>query len=226
MSLAAFQQLVDDLVRDTDQVITPSQRDDAIANALARYSVDAPRRAIEDVVVAGDGSLVIPAAWASGSRVMDAEYPIGQRPMSQIPLTLIEVRATPTGDSILLLAELPLGDTVRLTFSAAHQLDATIDTVPAAHRRAVAALAGSDLCGQLAAHYSNESAPTIGADTVDHQGKSLRWRNRSRDLAAEYSRIVGPAPNDRAVPASAEVVLPGRNTLGGRRLFHPPEWPR
>jgi len=145
MSLAAIQQLVDDLVRDSDQVISSTQRDDAIANALARYSVDAPRRVIEDVIVAGDGSLPLPDAWTVGtSRLVSAEYPIGQRPIAFIPPELLDVRATPSGEDILLLVSLPVGDAVRLTYSALHVLDAGTDTVPVTHRRALAALAASD----------------------------------------------------------------------------------
>lgn len=223
MSLADVQSLVDDLVRDTDQVISSLARDTAIAGALARYSEDAPRRVIEDAVVDADGNLPLPAAWTSGASVLyQAEYPIGGRPPTLIPADMLYVVGTPGGDVIQLLASLPAGETVRLTFSGAHALDAATDTVPLRHRHALAALAASDLCGQLASNYSNEGTPTIGADTVDHQGKSDRWRARARDLAKLYEGIVGPAPSNRTRPASADVTPQRTDSLGRSRLFHPP----
>lgn len=231
MTLADFQQLVDDLVRDTDQVITTTQRDRAIAGALVRYSADAPLRRLEDVVVGAQGRLTLPAAWVSGfSRVLAVHYPLGPLPLPPLPAELVVQQPTPTGDEVVLLADIAPGETVRLTYTGQHELadvPVPVDTLPVAHVRAVAALAASDLCGQLAAYYSNESSPVMAADTVDHQGKSGRWRTRARDLAAEYGRVVGAAPVERSRPASADAQLPGRNSLGGGRLFHPPsDWPR
>jgi hypothetical protein len=223
VSLADLQTLVDDLVRDTDQDIGADSRDAAIAGALARYSVDAPRRIVADAVVGAEGVVPLPAEWVPGlSALSMVEDRPGQRTRTVLTAA---VRETPAGEE-LLVDGVTIGEAVRLYFTGAHALQ-PVATVPVAHQRALACLAASDLCGQLAAHYSNEGAPTIGADTVDHQGKSGRWRSRARDLAGEYTRIVGAAPTDRARPASADAVLPSRNSLGGGRLFHPPSnWPR
>lgn len=218
MSLAELQGMVDDLVRDTDQVITSGQRDAALAAALVRYGVDAPRRIVADATVGAGGVVPLPADWLAGqSRLLRVEDHPGQRDAREV---VAAVRETPGGEE-LLVDGVEAGAAVRLYYTGAHTLEPT-DTVPIVHRRALAALAAADLCGQLAAYYSNEGAPLIGADSVDHQGKSGRWRTRARDLAGEYTRIVGPAPNDRARPASADAVLPISNALGGPRLFHPP----
>lgn len=228
MSLADIQSLVDDLVRDTDQVISSTARDTALANALLRLSTDAPRRVVEDVAVDAQGNLPLPTAWLEGQSLLEqAEYPIGERPRAFIAPSFIEESVTPTGTVLVLLSTIAAGQIVRLTYTALHVLDVGTDTVPLRHARALAALAASDLCGQLAAQYSNEGAPTIGADTVDHQSKSDRWRKRARDLDQEYQRIVGPAPSDRAKPASVEVAVTRPDSLGRRRLFHPTiNWPR
>lgn len=228
MSLADVQQLVDDLVRDTDQVISSTTRDTAIKNAVVRYSSNAPRRVVEDIVAGASGALPTPAAWIVGeSELQQIEWPVGRQPRSHVPVELVLVETTPAGVQFEQLAGIAAGEEVRLTFTGAHALTATTDTIPLKHRYAVACLAGADLCGQLAAHYSNESAPTLPADTVDHKGKSERWRARMRDLLAEYKLAVGAAPNDRTKAASAEVTPPRRTSLGGRRMFHPPtDWPR
>lgn len=226
MSLEDLPSLVDDLVRDTDQVITATARDTAIAKALQRYSIDAPRRIVEDVTVNAQGNLPLPSAWLEGQSVLEqAEYPVGERPRRFIAAADIEPSVTPSGTTLVLLASIATGQTVRLTYTGLHVVDALTNTVPLRHRQAVAALAAADLCGQLAAYYSNEGAPTIGADTVDHLGKSERWRARARDLNQEYTRVVGPAPSERAKPASVDVAVARTDSLGRRRMFHPTtEW--
>jgi hypothetical protein len=228
MKLADVQSLVNDLVRDTDQVIASSASDTAIAHAVLRYSADAPRRAVADVDVDEDGNLPAPAGFTSASKLLRVEYPVGNRPPSYVPAGEIEIYETPDALMLVPSVEFPAGATMRLTYTAAHTLDDSDDTtIPGEHVHAVAALAAADLCGQLAANYSNEAAPTIGADTVDHKGKSDRWRARKRELDAEYVRVVGSKPNDRTKAASVDVAVTRADSLGRPRLFHPPtSWRR
>ncbi len=227
MSLASFQRLVDDLVRDTDQVVSSTQRDDAIENAVTRYSANVPARVVEDVVVDSAGAVPLPAGWIEGeSELTQVEHPLGQQPRVYVPLELFLVEQTPSGTVIEQMAGAVAGDTLRLSFTGAHALTTTSDTIPSKHRYAVACLAASDLCGQLAAYYANEGAPTLPADTVDHKGKSERWRARARDLAAEFTRVVGVPQSERARPASVDVAPPRRDSLGRKRFFHPTtDWP-
>lgn len=230
MSLADYQPLVDDLVRDRDQIITPGQRDTAIAGAVLRYSGDAPATLIADVVsVAGGQRLPVPAGWVDGqSELRGLEYPVGNTPPSHIGLDAVLIYHGLAGPEIALLISLLAGDTVRVSYTGPHALNATNDTIPLRHRHAVACLAASVLCGQLSAYYATEGSPTLQADTVDHQGKTERYRIRARDLAAEYTRVVGTAPTDRSKPAMAETAFESRDSLGRRTLFHPPRgnWPR
>lgn len=228
MLLPDFQSLVDDLVRDKDQVITSSQRDTAITGALDRYSVDAPLHLVEDFVAPGGLRLPVPPGWVRGqSEVRAIEVPVGQIPARYLDLVGVSIYRGPVTEEIELISPIAAGESVRIFFTGAHVLDAATTSIPKRHQRAVAALAAADLCGQLASHYASEGEPTIGADAVDHNNKSTRFRNRARDLRAEYSAAVGPAPSDRNRPASVTVPLPSRDALGGRRLFHPPAgWPR
>lgn len=228
MSLADYQQLVDDLVRDRDQVIDVGQRDDAIAGAVMRYSLDAPAPLIADVLsVNGGQRLPVPAGWVAHSQLRSLEHPVGQTPPSFIGLNGVSLYHGLTGPEIVLLVSLLANDVVRVSYTGAHVLDAHNDSIPLHHRRAVACLAAADVCGQLSAWYATEGAPTLQADTVDHQGKTERYRTRARDLAAEYTRIVGPAPTERKRPAMAEAAFESRDSLGRRTLFHPPRnWPQ
>lgn len=221
MSLAQVQSAVDDLVRDTDQVISTTQRDDAIDNALARFSVDLPRAVVADIVAAS-GVLPLPSDWQQAhSEVMQAEFPIGERPLAILAASMVTVESTPSGDAITLDTSISDGDTVRLSYTAAHTLD-PVDTLTESNRYALSCLASAYLCGQLAAKYSNDNMPTIGADSVDHGGVSARWRARQRDLMAEYKALVGSPKPEREAPASAYGAPPRRNSLGRSRLFHPP----
>lgn len=229
MLLAGFQSLVEDLVRDRDQVLSTEERDTAIAAAVSRYSVDAPRVRVEDVTSDDGGQrLPVPSGWVDGlSDLRALEYPIGHIPTSTIGLDAVSLYQGPSGVEIVLLISLLPGDQVRVSYTGEHTLTEMISTIPTAHERAVACLAAADLCGQLSAHYATEGAPTLAADTVDHQGKTERYRARARDLAAEYSRMVGQAPNPRTRPAMAETAFDSRDSLGRRTLFHPPRsWPR
>lgn len=227
MPLADFQTAVDDLVRDRDSVVTTVQRDAAIEAARAQYSIDAPRSVVVDATAAiGGNALDLPAGWTDDSVLVSAEYPIGQWPPSMLNASDIQIYASPTVRQLRLPLDLSIGDTVRLTYTADHLLDATEDTVPERHRLAVASLAASWLCGQLASYYAGESEATIGADTVDRKTKSDRWRARARDLLADYTGAVGSAPSDRTKGASATAQMQRTDSLGRRRLFHPPvNWP-
>lgn len=227
--LADYQALVDDLVRDKDQVIVSARRDVAITNAVLRYSKDAPRELVRDQVSDGTDTLALPTEWSNEiSDLVAIEYPIGNIPTSLLNGAEFCLYVSPSGQLIKMYDSPNSGDSLRVTFTAQHLLDDTHDTIPLTHQRAVAALAAADLCGQLASYYATEGAPTIGADVSDHQGKTERFRKRRSDLLAEYTAIVGPAPSNRAKPASA-VAQPGTNTdsLGRPRLFHPVRnWPQ
>lgn len=227
MPLADFQTQVANLVRDTDKVLVSADIVEAINAALARYSADQPRRVVVDVVSSGGQRIDLPAGFTDDSTLVGIEYPLDQIPAAQLSMIDVSIYAAPTVRQLELPMWTKVGEVLRVTYTAAHLLDDTDDTVPMRHRLAVASFAASVLCGQLASYYANEGEPSIAADSVDHQSKSQRWRLRQKDLSSEYVRIVGSAPPDRLVAASATVALSSRDALGGHRLFHPARnWPR
>lgn len=220
MSLADYQSLTNDLVRDRDQVVVTATFDAAIAAAVAEYSADRPRTVTEDCVSAGGYQLPLPAAWLDGfSTLLLVEYPIGNVPTSTLPIDAIERYRSPTSILLLLPTSLAVADQVRITFTAPHQVDAVTDTTPVEHRRAIAALAAADVCDQLSNYYATESAPTIGADTVDHRSKSQTFASRARAYRSDYRAKLG-LPEKRIEHASAVAVIPSTDSLGGRPLFH------
>lgn len=207
MPIADYRQLIDDLVRDRDGVVDQAAIDRAIVAALARYDTHFPQRISTDEVAVAGALQALPAGWQGpSSTLIEVEYPIDQTPKAEISARL---RQRPTDMVIELEYAIGAGETYRVVYTAPHVVDATDDTVPIRHRPAVAALAASYVCGQLASHYATEGAPTIGADAVDHAGKSGRFRARARDLEAEYARALGISDKSAAQGSPAGAVVKG-----------------
>ena len=120
MSLADYQTLVADLVRDSGRgdVISDVQRDAAITAALAQYSADRPREVVVDVVSPGGQRIDVPAGFTLDSRLVGVEYPIGQIPASQLPLSEISIYSAPTGRQFDLPLNLAAGEDLRITYTA------------------------------------------------------------------------------------------------------------
>jgi hypothetical protein len=181
---------------------------------------------VVEATAAAGSELALPAGWVPDfSSVQAVEYPVDEDPVSELSLSEVRLRVRPAATTIAVPASFAGGETVRLTYTATHVVDAETDTLPPQHRAAVAALAASMICGQLAAYYASESAPTLGADVADHQGKSQRFRDRARDLLAEYNKTLGIADRTGtaggATQAAGVVVsMDGRNADGTPRLFH------
>lgn len=226
MSLSDVQLLVDDLVRDVGERVSPSQRDRAIAVAVTRLSVDRPRVVAEDVVSAGGQALPTPTLWQDGrSTVQALEHPVGNVPPARWPLDEVSIYLAPAGEEIHLTRSLLSGDVVRVSYGLPHVLDATTDTIPAAHIEAVGYYAAAHLCDQLASQYADNTEPTIGADRVDQGAQARAWRALAKDYRARYGEIVGLPSGDGGgnyVPPAATVLNHDMQASDGRR----PLWRR
>lgn len=194
MTLADYQALVDQLVRAQADTVTSADRDQAISLAVLRYSADCPRELVEDVAWAADGYVgPLPASWATGSRLLGAEFPIGEQPVSSIDVT---VYLTPTTTELMAASALSAGDAVRVTFTAPHELaDApqAVNTIPDAHSEAVANYAAFVLFKQIAAIYSSERETPINADRADTESRAKNYALRAKDARAAYFAGIGKA---------------------------------
>ena len=240
MALSDHRDAVVALVRDDADAISGDERDDAIARAVARYSVHRPRRVTEDVVV-GVGSVVPIAAGAYDPDVhqlLSVEYPVGELPPVYLEpggvitrQTPVDAELAPLGGSIVELVALrgsiPVGATARITRTASHDVSATADTVPARDREAVAAWAAALLLDELAARGAGMTDSTIAADAVDYGGAADRYRRLARAHRDRYYELLGldRAAESRPHAAGTHVSL-GRRRLstGGPPLTH--YWPR
>ena len=220
MSLSELQQQVNDLVRDRDQVVSAGERDRAILAAVDAYTRDRPRSLVVDVVGDGTRRIDLPAGWVDGiSQVDQVEYPIGSIPATFLDVSLVAIYRSPSGSLIELPSAIPDGSSCRVQFTAPHVVTSASCTVPSSDRYSVAALAAAMVCEQLAAYYATESAPTIGADTVDHASKSQTFAARAKSYRSQYQVGLGIVPN-RIPAASAVADLDNTAGDGGPRIYH------
>lgn len=222
--LAELRDLVDDLVRDSATWVTPEQRERAIGLALVRYSADRPREIVEDVISAGGATLPLPAEWSPGeSDLSGIETPVGADPL---PADAWRMYRTPAGIEIRLVGySLAAGDVARLTYSAPHIVSDTQNTIPRAHREAVACYAASLLAEQVATAHAGTSDATIAADSVDHTHPAREWAKRAKEYRNRYFATLGveitaqgvEKPSMDAAGVVVDLDLP---TLHGRgRLY-------
>lgn len=220
MALPDFQSLVDDLLRDDATRISNTQRDTAIASAIARYSKDRPRQKVEDIVADGSNLLPLPAAWENDfSSLSGLEYPIGDVPPTTIGQQWQRLYEAPSGLKIMVISTVPAGHSVRATFTISHAVSENSDTVPVGDREAVSCLAAASLCDQLAGLYSGDSDSTIQADSVNHQSKAGEFASRARALRKRYLDELG-IDAKKNVAAGVVVDLDLNNSQGGPRLTH------
>lgn len=220
MALSDLQSIVDDLLRDDAGRISDTQRDTAIATAIARYSKDRPRQKVEDLTSVGGNLLPLPNAWqADFSKLKSIEYPVGDVPPCLIPCNEFSIYSVPGGDMIMLLNALSSDETVRVTYSIAHDVSDSADTVPLGDREPVCCLAAASLCDQLAGFYSGDTDSTIQADSVSHQSKAAEFASRAKALRKRYLDELG-IDAKRNVAAGVVVDMDLNSSNGYPRLTH------
>jgi hypothetical protein len=191
MSLDQFRSVVPRLVRCQDgELVTPQDVDRVLQVALRQYSADAPRTLVRDIAWGAAAHLAdAPENMSADSKILQAEYPIGSAPPELIFLSLAIL---PPAD-LAVMSDTPVGvgDTVRVTFTAAHVLSSTEDSVPGAHADALGYFAASLLCRELAAHYSGERESSIGADASQTESRARNYAQRAKDYRAAYFAGLG-----------------------------------
>ena len=221
MSQIEHQDLIDRLVRDEEGRITSTDRNSAIALAVARYSKDRPRLKVEDLVGDGSQTLSMPAAWEPGfSSLSSLEYPVGSIPPNLIETSSWGIYNAPSGEQIQVASAIQAGASVRATYTIAHVVDDTTDTIPSSDREPFACWAAAILCDQLATLYSGDSAPTIQVDSVNHGSKASEFASRAKALRKRYLDELG-IDEKRATAAGVVVNMQLNDSQGRDRLTHP-----
>ena len=197
----------------------PADFDAAIAEALNRYSKHRPRLVVDDVAGQDGPDIALPEGWVNDfSNIDSIEFPIGNMPETRIDRVDWRFYKTPTDTFIRFAAARPASvEEVRVTFTAL-PLEAPLPPVDV---EAVANLAASFCCGQLARHYGQTSDPTIQADVVNYRSKGDEYARRAKELEAQYKNHVGIKESDTTPAAMAVAPAPDdsrvRLTHGRRR---------
>lgn len=233
MALQDVRDLVASKIQDTAQKLTPSQIDDAISEAVTIYSAISPRHAM--MLLTGDGVTVtydLPTDWEDGfSWIERIEYPIGrQRPeyLDGNDDYTTDYRDPTTGELKLrfLSMTLSVNTQAAVDYALRHKLtetvsgEAGIETSPESDRPAIASLAGSICCQNLAAYYTNVSDSTIGADAVNYGVKGQEYATRAKELRAAFDQLMGLTGGLPAASAVQDLDVDLQNSWGDR-FWHP-----
>ncbi|PKN46764.1 MAG: hypothetical protein CVU59_05040 [Deltaproteobacteria bacterium HGW-Deltaproteobacteria-17] len=200
---------------DSDRLSDPTDYDDAIAQALKRYSKFRPRLNCADIPGAGTHDIAIPADWEDGlSSIVSAEYPVGDVPETLLETYQWRLYRTPSGLVIRLPEHTPDADeTVRVLYSVMHDED----SIPPVDLESVADLAASICLRMLAAKYVDTGDPLIAADVVNYRSKSDEARRAADGLEKRCKEHLGIKDGD-TVPAAMAVARPPDD--GRVRLTH------
>lgn len=220
MPIADYQTLIDNKVRDDASVIDVAVRDQALASAVTRYSSDQPDEKVEDVVSAGGQYIDLPPGWQANFSVLNnIEFPIGDVPPNYLESGAYGIYNAPGGRQVMVRSSLLADDTVRMSYTIEHIVDATYDTPKSIHREAIASWAAALLCEQLASYYSNDGDNVIQADSVDHASKARDFAARARVLRKFYLDTLGVDPK-KNIAAGAVVDWDRPNSRGNDGLTH------
>lgn len=200
---------------DAGKLVDPTDYDNAIVEALKRYSKHRPRLACTDIAGQDGPDINLPDDWCDGlSTIQGIEYPIGTVPESLLDARDWRFYRTPTDTYIRFAAVRPAGaEEVRLLYTILH----TEASVPAADLEAIANLAASVCCRKLAAAYGNTSDPTIQADVVNYRSKTDEYRRLADSLEKLYKDHLGLKDSD-TTPAAMATAPPPDSTRP--RLTH------
>lgn len=215
--------VVSDFVSDDITELGAALRQRAIDMAVAQYNRDRPRERIEDLVLLAKGEMPTPAYWLDGfSAVLGMAINLDLTPPQELDNDQWAKIQTPLGESIRCTGAVA-GDTVRVRYTTKW----TEDQIPADDTEAVALWAAALLAEQMASRRSDNSQPTISADSTDQGLPSREWAARARTWRARYAALMGiqgvtGGQNDkpRVVPASAVVEFEDSDQRGYPRLYH------
>lgn len=213
MALGDIQTMVDSLARDGGGEISTADRDQGIAAAVQRYSLDRPFRDVADVLAEGT-LLPLPAAFEPDfSVVTEIEAPAGQIPPRKLSSEAWYTTQTPDGIEIRVHAPIGGPGTARIRFTRRHVVDVLTDSIPVHDREAVACWAAAFVLQGMASQHAADRQSSIQSDSVDHQAKSNDYAKRAADLRQVYYTHLGIDPK-RQAPASATVSVRPTGRIG------------
>jgi hypothetical protein len=174
---------------DSGKIDNPGDYQTAITAALKRYSKHRPLNLVADIPGDGGHDYSLPEGWNPGlSGILCVEFPAGLIPEVILDSRDYKLYQSPAGQKLRILNIIPTAEeAIRVTYNGLH----TEETLPEADQEAVASLAASICCGQLAAAFGNTSDPTIQADVVNYRTKTDEFRRLADFLEGQYKEHLG-----------------------------------
>lgn len=190
---------------DSGKLTDPDDLVNAATEALNRYSKARPFEVVADIPGSAAHDCDLPSDFIDGfSSILQVEYPVDRIPAVVIDRADYSIYATPAGKKLRILVAAPAADElVRQTYTILH----SEDSVPAVDLEAVANLAASICCRQLAVAFGNTSDPIIQADVVNYRSKGDEYARRAKELETLYKNHLGVKDND-TVAASMTTAPP------------------
>jgi len=207
-----------------DRLLADADVDQAVQQAVARYSTLVPNLAT--VNLSGAGSRYFNRTGLTGfvpdwSTIESVEYPARAVSATVTPIFLdlaSDIKWYRDGTNIYLW--LPnhrpsTGQTVRVTFTVPRALTGTSDTIVSAHKDAVLCLAAAICCNMLATKMASAHEPLVNADVASFSAGQQRFRDQAKEWLRYFNERVGPAAKEDVRAAS---ILRDFDTTGYRGL--------
>jgi hypothetical protein len=207
MNFLDFETGVTSRIQSTSGKLSQTDQDDAITQAVKRYSKDRPRELVTDITGVNPGSaiLALPTGPSNPAEQFEDGFSIIRSiefPVGDLPLTFLEgddwfIYRTPTGLKLALNSLVPATtDTLRVTWTVRHNpgttgAQAVATTVPDADFEAVCDLAASFCCDKLSAVYARTNDPSIQADTVNYRSKAQEYASIAKQFKKRYDDHIG-----------------------------------
>jgi hypothetical protein len=188
-------------VKDESGKLVDQDYQDAIGAALKRYSKHRPRILVDDIPGDGGHDYALPQLWSDGlSAIQSVEFPADLVPEVMLDSRDYRLYATPAGNKLRIPYITPTADEIiRVTYNGLH----TEESLPEGDIEAVASLAASTCCSQLAAIFGQTSDPTIQADVVNYRSKTDEFRRLADYLEGQYKEHLGIKAGDTTSAAMA-----------------------
>lgn len=229
---SSFLAQADAMIQADENEIAYSDRDRAVVAALERYNRDAPDQYTEDV--SGDGGRYYLISGANTvltyfaerfSRVLRIEYPAQAIADDDTPQLLEpedwddDYRDGSNNRYLYFPNHAPAsGETARVTYTRPYTFASGMIDIPAQDFYALCNLIACELCRYIATKYARTSDSTITGDSVDHAGRSDRFRQMATEFCREYEKQMGIGEFAQQGAAHAAGEFVDWNTAPG--------WPR
>jgi hypothetical protein len=223
--------IVSGLIQDQAGKLDTTARNLAIRNAVELHSMNVPAVKYQIVTGVSNKTSRTPTGWSDTiSQIVKIEFPINQRPpiyLEEEDFEVIRAATASTPFRILFKTFVPGATSpFGVIFTAPHKLGITANqnTIPDNHIVAVANLAASIACQQLAAFYSQSGDSLINADSVNNQSKLPNYLQISKVYLTYYMNFFKIDEHGFARPASITVDIDRDFQWGEQFFYHPRRW--